>query len=75
MICHSRVNVLYVVRVYDRMLLLLLVVLVCRHWQRIPMRALILRQYQDHIYRDTKDLTAVYEINHQYLIDSCISVL
>ena len=56
-------------------MLLLVVVVVCRHWQRIPMRALILHQYQDHIYRGTKDLTAVYEINHQYLVDSCIFVL
>jgi len=42
------------------MLLLLLLVVVCRQWQRIPMEALILHQYQGHM--DMKDLTAVYDV-------------
>jgi len=50
-------DVICVYCVYTRMLVLLVVV-VCRQWQRILMEALILHQYRNHT--DMKDLTAAY---------------
>jgi len=59
-------------------ILLVLVVLVCRHWQRIHTSALIhhhhhrqqqqQQQLPDHICMDTKDLTAVYDFDILSLI-------
>ena len=59
--CHR--FLLCVLYVYNRMLvqlLLLLLVVVCRQWQRILMEALILHQYHAHM--DMKGLTAAYDV-------------